>query len=154
MEKTDQINPKPAKAVAHELQRMDVVRLVFFTFITFGLYHGVWYLKRISAFNSLHSSIKLTQGVFGFIIAGCVINAVLFFAVTFGQSAIPEHMVTSLADTSSWLNLAVWVVLFIQAFKTRRILIDHFDYHLKWDVTVSWFWTFLFTTFYLQYKIN
>jgi len=141
---------------AEELETMDVVRLVVFTFITLGAYHGVWYLKRLNAINSLSSPVKLGHGAFGFIIAGCVVNAAVVLAMVFGEggAAMSGRLAASLNDTSSLLNMAVWLVLVVQAFKVRRALADHFGARPGWDVTFSWLWTSLFTTFYLQYKIN
>ncbi len=148
------VKKKKKLVQASELQQMDVARLVLFTVLTGGLYHGIWYIKRLTVLNSLESPIKLFQGAFGFMIAGCLANIAILLAVTFGQESIAEHTLVFLNEISGILNMAVWLVILMQAFKVRKIFIDHFSELLKRDITVSWFWTFVFTTFYLQYKIN
>ena len=45
------------------LTRSSVVVVVLLSFVTFGLYTGIWYLRRRKALNHLNSSSKL--GVFG-----------------------------------------------------------------------------------------
>ena len=150
--------PGTGQAVA-SLSPMPVPTLVLYTLLSFGIYSAVWFLKRLEAFNSLKSEVKLNQGVFGFIIAGFVANIfiVLYLVFTGEGGTAPgelEGLSLSLVATSDMLSIAVQVAVLIQAFKVRRILVDHFEAHLKRDLGVSWGWTLVFGVFYLQYKIN
>ena len=150
--------PGTGRAVA-SLEPMPVPTLVLYTILSFGIYSAVWFLKRLEAFNSLKSETKLNQGVFGFIIAGFVANIciVLYLVFTGEGGTAPgelQGLSLSLVATSDMLSIAVQVAVLIQAFKVRRILIDHFEENLKRDVGVSWGWTIVFGIFYLQYKIN
>lgn len=150
--------PGTGRAVA-SLEPMPVPTLVLYTILSFGIYSAVWFLKRLEAFNALKSETKLNQGVFGFIIAGFVANiCIVLYLVFTGESGTApgelQGLSLSLVATSDMLSIAVQVAVLIQAFKVRRILIDHFEENLKRDVGVSWGWTIVFGIFYLQYKIN
>ncbi|HHD11314.1 MAG TPA: DUF4234 domain-containing protein [Deltaproteobacteria bacterium] len=130
------------------LERMGVLKLFFLVFITGGIYTGVWFLKRLEAFNALNSEVKLKQAPFTFIIAGCVVNIGITFFLMFAGKELDKGLINSLLMTGDILNIVVAVVLLVQAFKLRRILMEHFN------TTVSWLGTFFFTVFYLQYRIN
>ncbi len=136
------------------LEKASVVKVLVLTLITGGLYAAFWFLRRLNALNSLASPFKLNQGVFGFVIAGCLVNIAIVFYVAFSEGTISPGLAKSLLDTSDVLGLVIQLVVLFQTFKVRRILMDHFNEHLRRDVKFSWILTFLFSIFYLQYKIN
>ena len=136
------------------LGKMSVLKLVFLSFITAGVYSAVWFLQRLNAINGLSSPVKINQGVFGFIIAGCIANIALAVFLIFSGTIVTPQVSGSLSLTSDVLSLLVELTLLIQAFKVRRVFIDHFKGHLKTDIPFSWAATFFFSIFYLQYKIN
>ncbi|MBI5598930.1 MAG: DUF4234 domain-containing protein [Deltaproteobacteria bacterium] len=136
------------------LEKMDVVKLVFLTIITGGIYSAVWFVKRLNAINGMASPLKLSQGVFGFIIAGCIANwAMVLFLIFSDGLAAPETM-SNISRISDVLGFLIEITLLLQVFKVRRIFMDHFIENMKRDVKFSWLWTFLFSIFYLQYRIN
>jgi len=136
------------------LEKMAVVKVVILTVVTGGIYTALWFLKRIEALNSLNSGHKLGQGVFGFIIAGCIVNIAMVFYLAFAGGTLEEGFALRLLNTSNLLGFAVNVVVLLQTFKVRRILLDHYAGHLGRDVKLSWPLTFFFSIFYLQFKIN
>lgn len=133
---------------------MEVWKLVLFTFFTGGIYAAIWFLKRLKAINGLSSRLKLNQGVFGFIIAGCVANIAMALFIISSSGKVDPQVTANLSKASDVLSLLVEMTLLLQAFKVRRVFIDHFMEAGKREIPFSWAWTFLFSIFYLQYKIN
>ncbi len=141
------------------LERMPVALLFLLVLVTFGIYAAIWFLKRIEDFNRLKSDIKMSQGVFGFIIAGQVVNILIVVYLAASGSLEPtgsalEPLVANLLLTSDVLTLAVQVAILIQAFKVRRILLDHYSLAAENSFKLSWVWTLVFGIFYLQFRIN
>lgn len=142
------------KMITFTLEKMSVVKLVILTAVTGGVYTAYWFLKRLDAINSLNSEHRVGQGVFGFIIAGCLVNAAIVFYLAFAGPGLEEGFALRLLNTSNLLGLAVNVAVLVQTFKVRRILLDHYVVHLGREVGFSWIFTFFFSVFYLQFKIN
>lgn len=142
------------KAASFTLDKMAVVKLVVLTVVTGGVYTAIWFLKRLEVFNGLNSEQKLGQNVFGFIIAGCLVNVALVLYLTFAGAGLEESFALGLLNTSNLLGFAVNVTVLVQTFRVRRILLEHYGEHLGRDVKLSWIGTFFFSIFYLQFKIN
>ncbi|VAV84097.1 hypothetical protein MNBD_DELTA01-736 [hydrothermal vent metagenome] len=142
------------KMQAVTLEKMGVAKLVILTVITGGVYTAFWFLKRLDIFNSFRSERKLRQGIFGFIIAGCIVNIAIVFYLAFAGVGLDEAFALRLLNTSNILGFAVNIVVLLQTFKLRRILLDHYAKHLGREVKLSWILTFFFHIFYLQFKIN
>jgi hypothetical protein len=140
--------------VTHTLEKMVVIRLVVLTAVTGGVYTAYWFLKRLDAINSLHSEHKVGQGIFGFIIAGCIVNAAIVLYLAFAGVGLEEGFALRLLNTSNLLGFAVNIAVLVQTFKVRKILLDHYAVHLGRKVDFSWILTFFFSIFYLQFKIN
>ncbi|MCK5235467.1 MAG: zinc-ribbon domain-containing protein [Deltaproteobacteria bacterium] len=144
-----------------KLQKMPVIGLIFYAIITFGIYIGVWFIKKIEILNALNSDTKLSQGVFGFIIAGLLVNIGIILYLIFSGAFIEleadglpvSQLARNLLAISDALALAVQVLILIQAFRVRRILIDHHR-SLGTEIVISWIALIFFGVFYLQYKIN
>jgi hypothetical protein len=153
---TDSVSPIDPIA---PIEKMSVPTLVILTIVTFGIYAAVWFLKRLDSFNELRSEVKLTQGVFSFIIAGFVVNlSIIAYIVMTGTLDAEGMPTTKLAEnlflTSDIVKLVVHVALLVQAFKARSILMDHYNGFLKREESFSWPATLIFGVFYLQFKIN
>ncbi|MBI5560120.1 MAG: DUF4234 domain-containing protein [Deltaproteobacteria bacterium] len=139
---------------AEGLGKMEVWKLVLLTFFTGGIYSAVWFLRRLGAINGLSSPVKLNQGVFGFIIAGCASNiGMALFLVLFSGRIGPQTS-ANLSTASDILSLLVEVTVLLQTFKVRKVFMDHFMEKEKREISFSWAGTFFFSIFYLQYKIN
>lgn len=172
------------KAPSTGLNKMPVPLLILYVLITFGIYTPVWFLKRIEAFNKLDSIVKMGSGVFGFILAGFIVNLGIMFYMVFtglAEGVVADSLsplARNLMTSSDYLTFAVQVAVVLQAFKVRRILHDHFNVGVNEKplkeqtddelfsgseevkppaapvLKISWVWTLLFGLFYLQYKIN
>ncbi len=142
------------KMQSFTLDKMPVVKLIVLTVITGGVYTAYWFIKRLEIFNSFRSEHKFGQGIFGFIIAGCIVNITIVFYLAFAGAGLDQTFTLRLLNTSNILGFAVNIVVLIQTFKLRRVLIDHYVGHLGREVELSWILTFLFQIFYLQFKIN
>jgi hypothetical protein len=142
------------KMVTFTLEKMAVIKLMLLTAVTGGIYTAYWFLKRLDAINSLNSEHKVGQGIFGFIIAGCIVNVAIVFYLAFAGVSLEESFALRLLNTSNLLGFAVNVAVLVQTFKVRKILLDHYAVHLGREISLSWMLTFFFSIFYLQFKIN
>lgn len=134
-------------AVTPPLKKMRVLVLFFVSIITFGIYMPVWLLARYNKFNSLHSDKKLFRSVpITAIVVYAASTSLIFMKGLFDLEGL-EHIYNKL-DAVGYA-LIIW-----ESLKIRRILIQHFNDHLKKTLRLNAILTFFFTIFYLQYKIN
>lgn len=145
---------------SRELESCNVALVVALAFITFGLYYPVWFLRRRSGINSLHSSEKIGVGIFAAVLALLSLTLLLDLSQGYFTSAGMSWL--------RWFNIIIWflssVLLLIQAFKVKRILEEHAEkssrglfggsISLAQESSLSGVATFFFGIFYLQYKIN
>lgn len=150
--------------VGPKLKKRSVLLVFFLTLITLGLYYPIWFLARRKALNDLHSSEELGLGAL-------VLPLVLWIASLVVTIVSAESSTTG--PPSGWglanlLDLIVGIILLVQTFKVRRILLEHHFYCLKTqaygvlsssmalqsDESFSSVLTFFGSIFYLQYKIN
>ncbi len=157
----------PAEA-APALKKTSVFLVIFLTLITFGVYVPVWFITRRKAINSLHSQQKLGLGTLVFVLV--LFGAVLLAGFVEGWMQASAAHVTM--ETYTKLNADIvnvlagvgGIVLLVQSFKVRRILLDHFraqssglfssTMSLEREVSFSGVATFFLHIYYLQYKIN
>lgn len=136
---------------------------VLLTFLTGGIYLPIWFLTRRKAFNQLRSAEKL--GIFpslvaliGFIANVCIpiVGSIKWGTLVEGENVLfPLHVF-------AWF-VAV-VIMVVQCFKVRRMLLDHLaprqegmfsaSIRFQYDDLFSRMATFFLGVFYLQYKIN
>lgn len=126
--------------------KMNVLLLVLLVLITFGVYAAVWYIKRLKAFNSLESKIKLQLPIF-------VVVAV-FYAFDYMMLLLYPGGELSGNLRLRIIEMGFSFILLLQSFRVRAMLIDHYNVNLKKNIYFSWLYTMLFTQFYLQHKIN
>lgn len=131
-----------------ELKKTNVLLLIFLTFITFGIYSPIWFLKRRKAINNLHSKKKLGSAVFIFIIVVQSIGLLYFFIALTGE--MPEMS----REAERGIDVLIAIPLLVQSFKVRRIFHDHFSIYFKGGPRLSGLATWFFQIFYLQHKIN
>ena len=123
-----------------EFKKVNILLVILYSVISFGIYLPVWFLKRRDAINKLQSTQKLGKGIFIFVIIAYAMNIAL--------------VLLSAYTISKWISIVAAIILIVQAFKVRRILNDHFNVYLKKDIKFSGPATFFFNIWYLQYKIN
>ena len=136
---------------------------VFLTFISGGIYLPIWFMTRRKAFNQLRSPEKL--GIFlplvplaGFIANVCI---PIVGSIRWGTLVEAENVLFPL-HVFVWL-VAV-VIMVVQCFKARRMLLDHLaprqegmfsaSIRFQYDDLFSRMATFFLGVFYLQHKIN
>jgi hypothetical protein len=144
-----------------DFKKTPVILVIFLTFITLGLYHPIWYIKRRKAINSLQSTVKLKSSILIVALLISIINLIVGltagildgFAIELHRPdfhEIAEH----LNSASDWSDLIMIGISIFLVFTVRRILKDHYNQHLGQNVAFSWLATLLFQFYYLQYKIN
>ena len=128
-----------------QLEKKNVLLMIFLTIITYGIYIPVWFLKRKNAFNNLNSKEKISNGPIIFVLVIFVISAILLIpSVLFMETEIG----TMVDGIDSIINLVGGITILVMSFKVRRIMNEHYKTKLSGVATL--FFTFL----YLQYKVN
>jgi hypothetical protein len=139
------------------LPRQRIWVMVLLLFVTAAIYVPCWFLLRRRGINSLNADEKL--GVLPFVIA------IVLLAVRLALGATGSTEASETVDRLSSVGvLAVNIVLWVQAFKVRRIFEAHLqdanselsDYpHLRHsESSLSGVAVFFLGIFYLQYVIN
>jgi hypothetical protein len=128
-----------------QLKKRNVLLMILLTLITYGVYIPVWFLNRKDSINNLNSKEKISAGPIIFLLIISIIYAIMLIpSILFTE--------TSIGSIIDWIdiiiNLAGSIIILIMSFKVRRILNEHYNTKIS-DIA-----TFLFTFFYLQYKIN
>ncbi|MHC4489705.1 MAG: DUF4234 domain-containing protein [Planctomycetota bacterium] len=144
---------------AKNLKKTPVILTIVFTIITYGIYYPLWFLRRKNAINNLKSEKKLGNGVFIFGIIIYSTSVVLSVVAAFMGGLVEDLAALDTIDYvrklfNFYIGGVVSMMLFIQCFKVRTILNDHFNVHLERDIRLSGVAVFFFQIWYLQYKIN
>jgi hypothetical protein len=168
MSNLDATNPRGATgqaqaSVEYRLEKCSVLGVVLLSFLTAGIYPPLWFLSRRKALNSLHSPEKI--GISGPLIALALlmVSACIPFAggARWGSWVQAENV---LGPAHPLILVAAGIILIVQCFKVRRILLDHLapreegmfsaSIRFQYDDLLSRMTTFSLGIFYLQYKIN
>lgn len=155
-----QTTETPAMAETPAFKKVPVIVTILLTIVTLGFYAPYWFLSRLDAINKLQSEHKLSSGmiILTIILFITAIISAIVSGFMEGMNDGPTSVSTILDKLSSILNLAGNIMLIIRAFEVRRILRDHYNGHLKQNITLSGLGsglaTFFFGVWYLQYKIN
>jgi len=129
-----------------KLRKKNILLMILFTLITYGIYQPIWFLKQISAINNLKSKEKLTNTPFIFVIV--IYGISVLFLLIYNTTQFNIDLIDSL------INLTGAIIILVMSFKVRRIMHQYFNVVLKKNIKFSKIYTFLFTIYYLQYKIN
>jgi len=138
----------PDRATPAPLKRSSVFLVVLLSFVTGGVYTGIWYLRRRKGLNLLDSTSKL--GVTG--------PASLIMLSTANLALPADSMQEAL------VVLAVGLTNLVMAFRVRWMIVDHLRSRiaavlpqsagLQEQYKPSSLLTFFLNIFYLQYKLN
>jgi len=138
-----------ASQTDYGLKKMNVSLLVFLTIVTLGVYMPIWFLSQKAGLNAFNTKEKVGSGFF----AGIFVFSIIIFSIA-GIANIVSIFTDVQTPKTVYMELICQIALIIQAFKIKSILNEHFNEHLKKDVSFSGAHTFFLTIFYLQYKIN
>ncbi len=139
-----------------EMKKVPILLMIFFIVITLGFYVPYWYISRSKLLNQFNSSKKMTLTPFVILIIMNILQQIIkFFPETtlLLNFQIINHIFTNkLIDF--FLSSTYLIIHYIQVFKVKRIIQEHFDNSDDMGIELSGVWTFLFGDYYLQYKIN
>jgi len=142
------------------LKRRSVLLMIVFSFLSFGFYLPIWYLRRRDELNRMDSPRKLQ--LWPFVVA----LAFLAFDFAANVAALPLRPAQAFGPgfglLLTLLRWAFGILMIVQAFFTKDILEDHLQgpddavTSSVWagDHKLSGLLTFFFTIFYLQHIIN
>lgn len=127
---------------------LDLLRLILFSLITFGIYTWWWMYSRSVILNSvLPEEQRINTNFMHLCLGGFVVTLLLAIAAGFQLDNI------SLQNTVNILSLALNILVIVWVLHFRRgvhFLLgqDKTAYHM------NLFWTLLFQVFYMQHKLN
>lgn len=130
---------------------MNVFLLFIITFITLAIYVPIWFLRRRDWLNHLSAATKeLGSSLAIFVLIIYCIAVILLFV----PLEVLEYEVRRSINTL--ISLVGVACIEILAFQVRRILIQHYNdkFGMNMNINFSGWLTFLFTIYYLQYKMN
>ncbi len=140
-----------------------ILGMCLLTLLTAGLYVPIWFLIRRRALNNLHSREKLEAWPVSVALAALVASLCvpLLGSLKWGSWVEVENAYPLLHPG---ILLVAGLILLVQCFKVRRILLDHLaprqeamfsaGIRMQHEELFSRMGTFFFGTFYLQHKIN
>jgi hypothetical protein len=147
-----------------QLRKKSVVLVVFLSLITFGLYVPIWFLARRTAINNLRSREKISGALMAFVVFLQTCELAAIFISESGGIRGTTEKADAILRSGNLLGLIGGIIILVQCFKVKRILLDHFSAQesgpfsgtisLQRDVSLSGVATFFFQILYLQYKIN
>jgi len=157
--------PRIATGAGVQLEETRVWVVILLSIASFGLYLPVWFLTRREVINQLRSRHKIGWGMLAFLLLLQMAGVVaLIVSALAGLSMEAPDAEKSFLLISGVIETGAWIVILIQSFKVRQILLDHFSAQesgpfsgtisLQRDVSLSGVGTFFFQIFYLQYEIN
>lgn len=134
-------------AQAPELTKTYVVLVIFFTFVSLGLYIPIWFLRRRKALNHLapeDDNVNLvTFGLAALFTASLATGLCLGVLEELGTTPSPGLLLSI-----QGLDLLARLFIIVASFRVKTILEGHFPERL------SAVGTFFLSIFYLQYRIN
>lgn len=143
--------------------KKSVFLMFLLSVITLGIYFFIWYMKRAGELNNLRTKSKLNKGTASigvFIIIVLLVLCVvigIFTISTYSQfatnlSQIPLPFLINLG-LILFLGLVLLFMALFFAFRVRKIINQALAAKGS-RARVSWFFTLLFNSCYLQYEIN
>ena len=143
---------------SHGLKRRSVLVMVVFMIITLGLYYPVWWFRRRPGLNRLNSPKKLAAWPLLLMTALWVFQ----FGLGLVEGLRPGEEIIGAGGRllMSLVQLAVGILMIVQAFKIKDMIEDHGSPEVESGpmfvdhVQLSGLMTFFFSIFYLQWAIN
>jgi hypothetical protein len=160
----DAVADAPVAEPEAKFKKTSVVAVILLSFITGGIYFPIWFLSRREAINRLRSPEGI--GWAAPFVAAVAFSVGLCAALASGfAGAIGlREAVGELLASSRVLALVGGLLILLECFRVRRILLDHLHTQssgsfsssvaLDRDTSFSGVATFFFGIYYLQYKIN
>ncbi len=154
---------QPASKEYAPLADAGIFGMCFLTLLTGGLYAPIWFFIRRRALNNLHSREKLEAWPVSVALAALVASLCLplLGSLKWGSWVEVENAFPLLHPG---ILLVAGLILIVQCFKVRRILLDHLaprqeamfsaGIRMQHEESFSRMGTFFFGIFYLQHKIN
>jgi hypothetical protein len=130
-------------------ERRPVILLICLTIMSLGIYPIVWFFRRRPFLDSFDVHAKLGTGLPTMLAAANILTLLLTVVETMaaGKPDDPIHAVSKVT------SLAASVVGIMCSFRVRSILEAEFAESGR-PLPISGVWTFFFSIFYLQYKMN
>jgi hypothetical protein len=154
---------QPASKEYAPLADAGIFGMCLLTLLTAGLYVPIWFLIRRRALNNLHSREKLEAWPVSVALAALVASLCLPLLGSLKRGSWVE-VENAYPALHPGILLVAGLILIVQCFKVRRILLDHLaprreamfsaGLRMQHEELFSRMGTFFFGIFYLQHKIN
>lgn len=132
------------------VERKSVWMVILLSVVTLGIYIPYWLYQRLDAFNQMKSTEKLDKNIVMAVLVMYSLTTVMYIVSTISEMMYPENIsfVTNIDNVGSVIDFVSTIMMLYLAFRTRKVIEDHFK------ITLSGVATFFFSIYYLQYKIN
>lgn len=121
-----------------------IIVMILLTFVTLGIYIPIYFLILKHSTDKLNQQKKSDGTLVYFLLVTSIIEIIFFFI------GIIYPIFDKLSDYFYYGNV---VLILFASFEFRSILSEYYQLNGK-NSAFSGLWTFLFTIYYLQYKIN
>ncbi|MBN2755181.1 MAG: DUF4234 domain-containing protein [Candidatus Goldbacteria bacterium] len=122
------------------IKKTPVLLVILFQLITLGIYYPIWFLRRMNSFNKMAKITGEEQISKAELVSALVLEILSAIAVILGSHG-------------GILTLITFILLTIQAFRSRRIMISY-QKKRKIKLVMSGLAVFFISPYYLQFKIN
>lgn len=145
-------------------EKRSVILMLFLCIITLGIYPSIWYIRRASEFNGLHTEKKLGRGLSILLLFMIIIGLILIplgsilrqFGIIF-ENPVIEFLSVLPQGFIMVIQISVYLILILLylslAFRTRTIINEAVE-RKGIQRKISGFFTLIFNLFYLQYEVN
>src|SRR3989344_2640110 len=137
-------------------KKKSVIILFLISVITWGIYPGFWYLRRIKEFRALNTTKRVGKGlVIVYIILTFFLYAVIGLYAGFDIKTIsPSETILFILALFPLFVIFILLLLWIAiSFRARKIINEALE-NKGTETKISGFYTLIFNLFYLQYEIN
>ena len=137
------------------LKRKSVFLIWLFSSLTLGIYAAFWYIKRKPEFDNLRTQKKLSKGLAIIYLILIIIYAIYNLAIIFMGNTVQSFLGGNIIISFILFIFAIVLIVLhlVLAFNTRTILNEVWA-SKRITRKASWFFTLIFSLFYLQYEIN
>ncbi len=135
--------------IVGQLKSQSTLRLIFLTVITLGIYTAHYIKRQTTIINQyLDTELQISEDFVNCLLILAYVTAILVVPYVLVEEGHPVELI------SDWLDRVYGVLVLIWAFKARNRMNRLLAVTKQQPHWFHGLWTFLFTAFYFNFKIN
>ena len=128
-----------------DFRKINLVLLILFSFITFGAYIGIWFLKQKDTIKQFPTKLGIHFGLWRLF---TIASFVFLFIKLFGGIILSEYGMDNIQSYETIFNFFFIGLLYYSLFRLKEGLENEYDFSLNFYLLV------FFHIFYIQFKLN